>query len=203
MVNPLTEFTKNNITEIVLGLAIGIILVLLMDLNFQESMTVIILGPLLALVFNKLLESIIPNVKTQRIALVIIGVIGLLFLVQHFQLGVFDLDNVNTQSFIEVETQPQIAGIKLPIEITGALIAAVGKLPFLIIFTIIIGYLLINFPVVGWILLAVIGIPALIVLGTGVFLIAKNFTLIIILIGGYSVLRLIFRKPIEKQAKKK
>ena len=205
MTNPLTEFTKRNITEIILGLAIAIILVLLMDLNFEESMTVILLGPLVALVFNKLLESIVPNVKNQRMALVIVGVVGLILLVQQFNVGVFSADNVNAESFVEVPDEPQFAITGAILTGVGAIVGGIAKLPFLIIFILVLVFLLFN-PATMWIgilLLAVIGIPALFVLGTGVFLIAQNFTLILILIGGYAILSLIFRKPIEKQALKK
>ena len=200
MTNAITEFTKKNIAEIILGLAIGVILVLLMNLNFEESMTVIILGPLVALVFSKFLQSIVPNVKNQRIALVIVGVIGLILLVQQFNLGVFSPDNINSQSFVEVGLEPQVTGAALAG--IGTLIGGVAKLPFLIILgVILIGLFMFN-PVIGLVVLAIVGIPALFVLGTGVFLIAKNFTLIIILIGGYSLLSLIFGKKVKEKVVK-
>ena len=203
MTNPLTKFTQENITEIILGLAIAIIAVLLMNLNFEESMTIILLGPLIALVSNKLLESIVPNVKNQRIALVIIGVIGLIIAIQYFQVGVFSLDNITSQSFIEANIQPQAGIISLPIEVTGALIAAIGKLPFLVGLVVILAVLIMNpaTAIIGWVLLALIGIPALIVLGVGTFLIAKNFTLILVLVSGFFMLKLIFGSSVKKVAK--
>ena len=203
MTNPLTKFTQENITEIILGLAIAIIAVLLMNLNFEESMTIILLGPLIALVSNKLLESIVPNVKNQRIALVIIGVIGLIIAIQYFQVGVFSLNNITSQSFIEANIQPQAGIISLPIEVTGALIAAIGKLPFLVGLVVILAVLIMNpaTAIIGWVLLALIGIPALIVLGVGTFLIAKNFTLILVLVSGFFMLKLIFGSSVKKVAK--
>ncbi|MCH7792363.1 MAG: hypothetical protein IID31_08820 [Planctomycetes bacterium] len=73
MGNALTEFTKNNITELVLGLAIGVIIVLLLDLGFQESMAILILGPLVAIVLNQLLKVVVPNEKNQRTALIVLA----------------------------------------------------------------------------------------------------------------------------------
>ena len=203
MTNPLTKFTQENITEIILGLAIAIIAVLLMNLNFEESMAIILLGPLIALIANKLLESIVPNVKNQRIALVIIGVIGLIIAIQYFQIGVFSLGNITSQSFIEANIQPQAGIISLPIEVTGALIAAIGKLPFLVGLVVILAVLIMNSAtaIIGWVLLALIGIPALIVLGVGTFLIAKNFILILVLVSGFFMLKLIFGSSVKKAVK--
>jgi len=194
--NLLTKFTRENVTEVVLGLVIGIIIVLFMDLNFQESMIIIILGPLVAIILNQLFKVFIPNEKNQRTALIILALIGLFVIMQQFNLGVFSLDNVGAESFVEVSTQPQAA-----LAFTGALVAAIGKLPFLIGFVIVLAVLFMGpFAWVGWLLLAIVGIPAILVLGTGVFLIAKNFTLIIILFTGVSILKLVFGTQVKKQA---
>lgn len=203
MANPLTEFTKNNITELVLGLAIGVIIVLLMDLNFQESMFIIILGPLVAIILNQLLKVVVPNTKNQRTALIILTLIGGFVLMQQFNIGIFSLDNVNSQSFVEAPDEPQFAITGALLTGIGGIIGGVAKLPFLIILALIIGFLLIAFPPIGIAVLLIVGIPILFTLGTGVFLIASNFTLILILVGGYAILSLIFRKPIEKQSQKK
>lgn len=202
--NILTTFTRENITELILGIVIAVIIVLFMDLNFQEGMFIILLGPLSAVILNQFFKVFVPNTKNQRTALVILALIGGFVLIQQFNLGIFSLDNVNALSFVEVPTQSQTALIATPIAITGSLIAALGKLPFLIVFVIILMILFTN-PVTapfGIILLAIVGIPALIVLGVGAFLIAKNFTLILILIGGFSILKLLLGAQVRKQALK-
>ena len=198
------EFTQKNIAELLLGTVIGIIIVLLMNLNFNQSIVIIVLSSLIAIILNNLLQVFVPNEKNQRTALIILSLIGGFALIQQFQIGIFAIDNINSQSFINVELQPQASLIELPIVLTGALISGIGKLPFLIGFAVVLAILIMNpaTAIFGWILLAIIGIPAIIILGVGTFLIAKNFTLILILIGGYSILSLLFKTQVKKQALK-
>jgi len=204
MGNILTEFTKNNITEIILGLAIGIILVLLLDLGFEEGMVIIILGPLVAIVLNNILKAIVPNEKNQRTAFILLALIGGFVAMQQFNVGVFSLDNINAESFVNVPVESQAAIIATPIAITGALVGAIGKLPFLIGFLVVLMVLFSNPATApfGIVLLLVVGIPALFVLGTGLFLVFQNFTLIIILIAGFSILKLVLGNKVEKQVSK-
>jgi len=194
--NPLTTFARNNIVELILGLAIGVIIVLLMDFNLQESMAIIVLGPLVALVINQLLKVVVPNTKNERTALVILAVVGGFFLLLQFNLGVFSLDNVNSQSFVEVELQPQITGAAL-VGI-GSVLGGVSKLPFLIIAFVAIIALVMFFPIIGIPLLILL----LIFLSSFVFKIFQNFTLILILTAGYFILKLIFGAQVKKQASK-
>ena len=200
MANALSDFTQKNIAELVLGLAVGVIVVLLMNLNFQQSIAIIILSPLVAIILNNLLQVFIPNTNNQRTALIILALVGGFVLIQQFQIGVFDLSNTNTQSFVEVPSQSQSI-IELPIAITGALISGIGKLPFLIGFAIILAILIMNpaTAIFGWILLAIIGIPAIIILGAGAFLIFQNFQLILILASLYGVASLMFKAKIAKR----
>lgn len=200
MANVLTDFTQKNIAELILGLAVGVIVVLLMNLNFNQSIAIIILSPLIAIILNNLLQVFIPNTKNQRTALIILALIGGFMILQQFQIGVFDLSNTNTQSFVNVPLQSQTI-IELPIAVTGALVGALGKLPFLVLFTLIVAGLLVSpFAWVGWVILAIIGIPALFILGAGTIAIFQNFQLILILATLYGVASLMFKAKIAKRS---
>lgn len=194
MTNPLTEFTRKNISELILGLAVGVILALLMDLTFVESVAIIVLAPLVAIIFNQLLQVFVPNERNQRTALVIIGIIGGFFLVQQFGVGVFSFENANVQSFAEVQAQPQISGALLAG--IGSIVGGVAKLPLLIILIIVIGALLVFYPPIGIVVLALLIIPV-IFLGFQIF---QNFTLILILVAMYAVASLMFKSKVRQKA---
>ena len=192
MANELKNFLDKNSPDIIIGLIVGAGIAICGAEDLFQGLTMIVLAPMLAIILSNLLRVFVPNENNQRVAIIILSVIGIFIFMQQFQLGIYSLQSISNP--IPIQGQFLLTGQLL----TAALGATSGGI-FITIGIIALVAFFIN-PIFGMVVLGVIllfvGIP---VIGLSIAIIS-NFKLILIILGMVAIGNLVLSTKTGQKA---